>query len=89
VQDGHTGLLAPVGSARALAAALLGLLNDPALAERLAHAARRRTQAEFTVADMARRYVEIYEALLAGSRQAKPSGDGFRRPTLTAQRQAR
>jgi glycosyltransferase involved in cell wall biosynthesis len=68
VQDGQTGLLAPVGNARALATALLRVLDDPALAERLAHAARRRTETEFTVVDMARRYVEIYEALLAGSR---------------------
>jgi glycosyltransferase involved in cell wall biosynthesis len=76
VLDGQTGLLAPVANAGALAASLLRLLDDPALAERLARAARRRTETEFTVADMTTRYVEIYESLLAGSRQARPTGHG-------------
>lgn len=65
VLDGQTGLLAPVGNAAALAAALLRLLDEPALGQRLAQAARRRVEQEFSVTPMARRYVEIYQALLA------------------------
>jgi glycosyltransferase involved in cell wall biosynthesis len=72
----RTGLLAPVGDAAALADALLRLLDDPALAQRLARAARRRVETEFTVADMARRYVALYEAVLeehARARHPRPA----------------
>lgn len=61
----QTGLIAPVGDAAALASALLRLLDDRALAERLSRAARQRAQTEFSLANMARRYMEIYQALLA------------------------
>jgi glycosyltransferase involved in cell wall biosynthesis len=40
VRDGETGLLTPPGDHRAIAAAVLRLLDDPELASRLAHAAR-------------------------------------------------
>jgi glycosyltransferase involved in cell wall biosynthesis len=40
VRDGETGLLAPPGDHRAIAAAILRLLDDPELAGRLARAAR-------------------------------------------------
>ena len=72
----RTGLLAPVGDAAALADALLRLLDDPALAQRLARAARRRVETEFTVADMARRYVALYETVLeehARARHPRPT----------------
>ena len=45
-------------------------------AERLARAARRRVETEFTVADMARRYVALYETVLAEharTRQPRPT----------------
>jgi len=67
----RTGLLAPVGDAAALADALLRLLDDPALAQRLARAARRRVETEFTVADMARRYVALYETVLEEHARAR------------------
>ena len=60
----QTGLLAPVGDDAALAAALLRLLNDAPLADRLARAAQKRVAAEFSVPNMARRYVEIYREVL-------------------------
>ena len=72
----RTGLLAPVGDAAALADALLRLLDDPALAQRLARAARRRVETEFTVVDMARRYVALYETVLeehARARHPRPT----------------
>ncbi|NOX60992.1 MAG: glycosyltransferase family 4 protein [Chloroflexi bacterium] len=40
IRDGENGLLAPVGDAEKLAAAILRLLHDPDLAQRLSHAAR-------------------------------------------------
>jgi len=67
----QTGLLAPVGDAAALAAALLRLLNDAPLADRLARAAQKRVAAEFSVANMATRYVEIYQSLLAAPASGK------------------
>jgi glycosyltransferase involved in cell wall biosynthesis len=68
VLEGHTGLLAPVGDAGALAAALLRMLDEPGLAGRLAGAAQQRVRTEFTVAGMVQRYIEIYGALLARRR---------------------
>ena len=59
----QTGLIVPVGDGAALAEALLRLLDDTALAGRLARAARQRTETEFSVANMARCHVEIYKAL--------------------------
>jgi L-malate glycosyltransferase len=72
----RTGLLAPVGDAAALADALLRLLDEPALAQHLARAARRRVGTEFTVADMVRRYIALYETVLAEharGRQPRPA----------------
>lgn len=48
VSDGETGLLVPRGDARALADAILRLIEDPALRLRLAQAARARVEAAFS-----------------------------------------
>jgi glycosyltransferase involved in cell wall biosynthesis len=64
VLPGQTGILVPVGDAEKLAAAILRLLDDPALAAQLAAAARQRIRSEFSVATMARRYTEIYREAL-------------------------
>ena len=71
VRDGQTGLLAPVGDAPALAQALLRLLDDAALADRLTRAARLRVEQEFCVPHMARQYLEVYLRILSttGSKQ--------------------
>lgn len=74
VLDQQTGLLAPVGDAPALAEALLRLLGEPALAQRLARAARQRAEQDFSVATMARRYVELYRELLSGGQNARSAG---------------
>ena len=64
VSDGQTGLLAPVGDAEKLAAAILRLLDDAPLAARLVAAAQERIRTEFSVAEMVRRYEEVYRAAL-------------------------
>jgi len=69
VLNGRTGLVVPVGDAAALARALLRLLDEPALAPELARAARQRVEREFSVANMAQRYVEIYRALAKGANE--------------------
>jgi len=63
-----TGLLVPPGEPAALAAALGGLLADPAAAERLGAAARARARAEFSLAVMLGRYRALYAERLAARR---------------------
>jgi glycosyltransferase involved in cell wall biosynthesis len=65
VSDGVNGLLTPVGDSPSLAAALIRLLNDPALRARLGAAARRRAEEEFSEERVATRLIGIYRALEA------------------------
>lgn len=59
-----TGLLAPVGDAPQLAAAILRLLAEPELAARLALAAQQRVRADFSVEKMARDYLDLYGKII-------------------------
>jgi glycosyltransferase involved in cell wall biosynthesis len=65
IASGEHGLLVPPGQPAAVADAVTRLLGDDGLRERLALAARRRVEAEFTVEVMARRTAEAYERWLA------------------------
>ncbi len=65
IASGEHGLLVPPGQPAAVADAVTRLLGDDRLRERLALAARRRVEAEFTVEVMARRTAEAYERWLA------------------------
>lgn len=60
VTAGHNGLLVPPGDAVALAAAVDGLLRDPARAEVLAAAGLAQTEARFGWPAVARRYRSLY-----------------------------
>ena len=60
VVPGETGLLVPVDDPGALAAAILTLLDDPALAAHLAGEAQRRALARFAVEPMVERTVALY-----------------------------
>ncbi|MEM9555764.1 MAG: glycosyltransferase [Acidobacteriota bacterium] len=62
--DGEHGLLVPPADPDALATALERLLGDDALRRRLATAARRRVEDEFSLDVMARRHQELYSELL-------------------------
>jgi glycosyltransferase involved in cell wall biosynthesis len=64
IEDGVHGLLVPPGDPAALAAALVRLLDDPALAMRLAGAARQRVQERHDARRRARRYEALYEQLV-------------------------
>lgn len=64
VEDGHTGLLAPPGDARALAAAIERILEDPLLARRLAAAAAARVR-EFSLARTVDGTERVYRELCA------------------------
>jgi glycosyltransferase involved in cell wall biosynthesis len=63
VESGVNGLLTPPGDTRALAAALLRLLDDPALAAEMGAAGRERS-AEFGARKMVNDIAALYEALL-------------------------
>jgi glycosyltransferase involved in cell wall biosynthesis len=72
IDDGETGLLVPAGDAAALATAIAGLLDNPALANRLATAARASVEARFSIATMTAGYRAAYARVLAGrSRSAR------------------
>jgi glycosyltransferase involved in cell wall biosynthesis len=63
--SGETGFIVPSGDASAVADAVLAILRAPEAALRIATAARRRIETEFTVDAMVRRTMELYERCLA------------------------
>ncbi len=65
VVDGETGILAPAGDPDALAAAVLRLLQDPELAQRLAAAGRQLVSQQYTVEAQASALAVLYREALA------------------------
>ena len=64
VDDGATGLLVPAGDAAAAAAAMLRLVRDPALADRLGRAAADRFVERHQPHQMAAAHLALWERLL-------------------------
>lgn len=64
VSDGTTGLLVPPGDAEALAAAILRLIENPVLRERVVHAARESVEAAFSWQRCLTEHEEIYRKVL-------------------------
>jgi len=64
------GLVVPPGDAAATAAAIRRVLDDPALAARLATAARRFVEEELAIDATTARTVAVYERLLAATGRA-------------------
>jgi glycosyltransferase involved in cell wall biosynthesis len=67
IEDGRTGLLVPLGDARALAQALAQLLAQPERARRLAAAGRQHVLEHFTIEKSARCSEALYERLVRAS----------------------
>ncbi len=65
VRDGVTGYVVPPRDPGALAERLLGLLAQPDLRLRMGRAARELAESEFSSEVMARRYEELYRAVVA------------------------
>jgi glycosyltransferase involved in cell wall biosynthesis len=62
--DGVTGLLVPPGDADAMATAIMRMLSDDAMADRMGQAARHRIAEMFSVKRMVRATEDIYLELL-------------------------
>ncbi len=66
VVDGETGVLVPAEDVEALHEAMVRLIDDDDLRQRMGIAGRKRMQNEFSIATMADKHVEFYEAVLSG-----------------------
>ncbi|HZP72748.1 MAG TPA: glycosyltransferase family 4 protein [Gaiellaceae bacterium] len=64
VDDGITGLLVPRDDAAAVAGAIARLLDDESLREQFGASGRRRALADFSVAQMADRTLDVYDEAL-------------------------
>lgn len=64
VVDGETGLLVPPGEAPALAVAILRLLDDPDLAQRMGQAGRQRIATVYSLERIAKLMDALYQELL-------------------------
>jgi glycosyltransferase involved in cell wall biosynthesis len=65
IEDGEHGLLVPADNPQALAEALAALIHEPARAQRLGAAARRRARQRYSRATMVRRFEDYYQGLIA------------------------
>lgn len=65
IEDGVNGRLVPVGDAGAFAAAIGGLLADPATASRMGAAARRTVEERYTMEHVADMWLDAYQHVLA------------------------
>jgi glycosyltransferase involved in cell wall biosynthesis len=68
VIDGKTGLLVPPRDPAALAQAILALLTEPDLAQRLGENGRLRVADQFTIRQMVQQTEQLYQRLLAEKR---------------------
>jgi glycosyltransferase involved in cell wall biosynthesis len=70
VDDGGAGFLVEPGDSGAFASAVIRLLEDRALRDRLGEAGRRRVEERFAVNDHVTAVLETYRALLTPARPA-------------------
>jgi L-malate glycosyltransferase len=71
IEDEVTGLLVPPGDPPALAAAIIRLIEEPALAARLAARAQERARTEFSIDRMVARFEALYDLALSRSAGAR------------------
>jgi D-inositol-3-phosphate glycosyltransferase len=67
ISDGETGLLVPPHDEEALAQAIVRLLRDPELRQRIGSAGQQRVANEFSVDRMVERTLSVYEERIHGS----------------------
>jgi glycosyltransferase involved in cell wall biosynthesis len=66
IEHGCTGLLCPVDDVDAFVETIAGLAADRTRRQRLGDAARQAACARFSIGDMAQRYLDLFERVLAG-----------------------
>jgi L-malate glycosyltransferase len=76
VEEGVTGLLVPPRDAEALAEAIQGLLERPALAAQFGQAGRERVRRLFSIEQLVQRTEQLYQSLLAAA--TRPSRQSAR-----------
>ncbi len=64
VKDGETGILVPPGDADALAKAIVTILKDEELAQRMGETGKRRIDERFIAKTMVKKITEVYEELI-------------------------
>lgn len=64
VEDGHTGILVPMGDAKAMADAICQIIVDPVRAKAMGVQARQRIASHFTLQQTARRVEAVYAEML-------------------------
>ena len=74
-REGVSGMLAPLGDAAGLRAAISHMLADPAQLARMASNCRRIAVEEYSLEIYARRYAALYEEIAAGNRASEKSSD--------------
>ena len=67
IEDGITGLLVPVHDAKAIADAVLELLNNPQYCEQLGKSGRERAERVFDLRLIVAKHISIYEKLISTS----------------------
>lgn len=65
INDGETGLLAPIGDATAFAAALVRVLDESGLADRLGQAGQGYYEADFTEQKVVDQYLDFFDQITA------------------------
>jgi glycosyltransferase involved in cell wall biosynthesis len=71
VQDGHTGILVPMGDVQAMAHAVCRILSDPLGAKAMGERARQRVADHFTLEQTARRVEAVYTEMCNGRAQQR------------------
>ncbi|MGI6574684.1 MAG: glycosyltransferase family 4 protein [bacterium] len=69
IKDGENGFLFPPGDSKQLAALLNKLLADPSLRQSIGEAFHKHVKDNFTTENLAKRHIEIYRAILQGTRR--------------------
>ncbi len=74
VRDGETGLVVPVEDAEALAGAMVRLMRDGGLRERLSRSAARLARERYSAEGMAEATLEVYRRIASGASSAGAPG---------------